>query len=390
MPDETRRLRRSLLLREAWRTVAARPGAAVLSAAATTLGIALLVLTVGLTATAERRVAAGFDALRATEVLLTPTGPDQRGPTTAELARAARISGVEAVGVLAQYAPADATVTGRPTHVSVDPASIDHGAVKALQLDVDRGSAFDPWLVETGLPAVLVGAELADRLGGVTVDGTSSISVGGVQHLVAGILSDSPRRPSLRDTVLVPHDPDGRDPATLEIVLRTQPGAAQQVADLAPLALGPTDPGSWTASAPPDPDTLRVGIESGVRNALLGVSAAVVVIAGLSIGNATFVSVLQRRREIGVRRAMGATAGHVRLQILTEAALVGGLGGIAGSSVGILALVVIANLQRASPVMPAFAVPAAAGAGILLGLLAGIFPARSASRLEPVEAMRAG
>lgn len=379
-----------LLLREAWLTVAAQPTRTLLTSAATALGIGILVLTLGLSATTEQQIAADFDALRATQVLAHPVAAEPPTPDRTILEQLAGLNGVEAAGVIATGQPVTITTATQngSAAVAADLVAATPGVFAAVEATPSTGGIFSGYHQETAAPVVVVGDRVARELGSVTVDGYASILIDGVPHVVAGVLSPSERMPTLSHAVLVPLNEDQPPAGSLTVVVRTAPGAAEVIAEQTPYVLAPEAPETWRASAPPDPDSLRRKIEGGLSQALFAVATAVLIVALLSIASSTYVSVLERRRQIGVRRALGATATHIRVQVLAEAALMGAIGGIAGTTLATIALVAISANQQWTPAMPAGVVPIAPVMGSMIGLLSGALPAHRASAISPVEAMR--
>jgi putative ABC transport system permease protein len=105
------------------------------------------------------------------------------------------------------------------------------------------------------------------------------------------------------------------------------------------------------------------------------------------VANIMVISVLERRSEIGLRRALGATKGHIRVQFLSEAILLALIGGALGVVAGTLATVVYAHTKGWSVVIPAEAWAGGLGAAVLIGALAGLWPALRAARLSPTQAL---
>lgn len=387
---DTPRLSPWLLLREAWLTVAAQPARTLLTSAATALGIGILVLTIGLSTTTERQIAADFDALRATQVLAHPVAADLPPPDRTSLQQLAGLNGVEAAGVIATGQPVTITtaIQNGPDAVAADLVAATPGVFAAVEATPSTGSLFSSYHQDAAAPVVVVGDRVARELGSVTVDGYASILIDGDPHVVAGVLDPPQRMPTLSHAVIVPLNQHQPPAGGLTVVVRTAPGAAQVIAEQTPYVLAPAAPKAWRASAPPDPDSLRRKIEGGLSQALFAVAAAVLIVALLSIASSTYVSVLERRRQIGIRRALGATATHIRLQVLSEAALMGAIGGIAGTTIATIALVATSASQQWTPAMPTGIVPIAPLIGSTVGLLSGILPAHRASAISPVEAMR--
>ena len=127
-----------------------------------------------------------------------------------------------------------------------------------------------------------------------------------------------------------------------------------------------------------------------VGGVLAGVAAISLMVGGIGIMNIMLVTVTERTREIGIRRAIGAQRSSIVTQFLIEAAMLCGLGGIIGILIGTLGCYVLGNLLFQMTIYPSPTVTAGAfGFSILLGLIFGSYPAVKASKLQPVEALRA-
>ena len=111
-------------------------------------------------------------------------------------------------------------------------------------------------------------------------------------------------------------------------------------------------------------------------------------VGGVGILNATLVSVLERRWEIGLRMALGATRSSVVTQTLVESAVIGGVGALVGSSLGMVAVAIVASRQGWPIILPDVAVLLGPPVGLFIGLLAGVYPAVRAASIEPAEALR--
>jgi putative ABC transport system permease protein len=154
-----------------------------------------------------------------------------------------------------------------------------------------------------------------------------------------------------------------------------------------------------TTVNPPDPSTVLVTEESGVLEAalltkgaynslFLGLGAVALLVGGVGIANVMVISVLERRSEIGLRRALGATRRHVAEQFLAEALLLSVLGGLAGTVIGAAATAIYATTQHWSVLIPPLALYGGVGAALAIGAIAGLYPAMRAARLSPTEALR--
>ena len=198
-------------------------------------------------------------------------------------------------------------------------------------------------------------------------------------------------RPELLGSVIIPegtarHDFGLAGPGT--VVVETKIGAAYLIADQARSALRPDDPRVLKVEVPQEPKRLRDEVQTDLNVMFLLLGGLSLVVGAIGIANITLVSVMERTGEIGLRRAIGATRGHIATQFLFESASMGVIGGILGASLGVLIVVGVSAYQVWTPVLdPAvpFLAPLIGG---VIGLLSGTYPALRAARLEPVEALR--
>ena len=243
-------------------------------------------------------------------------------------------------------------------------------------------------------PVAVLGPGAAASLG-ITGDGPpTSITIGGRPFTVLGVLDDITRQPDLLLSVMVPvrfaHGTWGEPEAGQEaqLVISTQPGAALQVAKEAATAVGFEAPANISVSSPPDPRSLRDSISGDLAALFYALAAICLLIGTVGIANTTLVAVMERSGEIGLRRALGATGRHIATQVVAESASLGILGGIIGTAMGLTAVITIALLRGWSPVIEPTLLLLAPIVGLLTGAIAGLYPARRATRIEPTEALR--
>lgn len=172
------------------------------------------------------------------------------------------------------------------------------------------------------------------------------------------------------------------------MIVETRLGAAKVVAQQLPLALRPDAPNRFRAIAPPDPQALRGSVTADLNALFMLLAAITLVIGGVSIANTTFVAVLERTSEIGLRRSLGARPRHIAAHFLAESAALGTLGGLVGTSLGVAVVVFVALAQEWTAVLQPWTVLPAPAAGTLVGVAAGLYPAIRAAKVEPVEALR--
>jgi putative ABC transport system permease protein len=407
------RLRAADLISEAFDSVTARPGRAVLTMLGTVLGTSAFVATLGLTTTASDQISATFTAEIATQVTVfssqapiarssEPSFPDG----AAERLRA--LHGVRGIGVSWATGPGGgqtaADVTTLPPSVragvpaaqfAITAATPDYLA--AIGTKISEGRIYGQFQQDAGLPICVLGAAVARALGVTDLNGDPAVFINGIPISVIGIIkSSSYQQESTLENIFVPTslairlwgDPQPNvNPGSMFIV--TTIGAASQVGAEVPYAISPQDPTLYHVTVPPNPDQ---GISVNINHSLTGLFYALAVISLLigaaGITNTTLVTVLERTKEIGLRRAFGARRSHIVAHFMTEAATLGLLGGVAGGALGAWMVVVVAISQRWTPVISPLTLLPAPLVGAAIGLLAGLYPALRASRIEPVEALR--
>ncbi|GAA4854355.1 ABC transporter permease [Kitasatospora terrestris] len=391
------------LLAEAVSGLLQRPARSALTALGTVLGVGAFVAVLGLTATASSQIDARFDALSATEVTVEDVGGGRPGATGLSFPadadrRIGQLNGVRAAGVYWPVDLADDTVRAAPvgprrTGEQVAVVAASAGAVAAAAPHFAQGRGFDQWHDSTARQVAVIGSGTAARLGITTLDTQPAVFIGGRPFAVIGIVDEVQRKADLLLSVTVPRGTaaklwgePGRERARMLIVTRL--GAARQVAAEAPLALDATHPEHFRPLPPPDPRALRGGVSSDLDQLFLLLAGICLVIGTAGIANTTLVAVLERVGEIGLRRALGARRRHITAQFLAESASLGLLGGLVGTSLGVLTVLGVAVGRNWTPVIDPVTVAAAPAIGLATGLLAGAYPAWRATRIQPAEALR--
>jgi macrolide transport system ATP-binding/permease protein len=394
------------LLREAAAGLMARPARVALTVLGTVIGVGALVATLGLSKTAGNQIVGRFSEVAATDVVITPVPGAVGGDAAREAipwdaeARLHRLKGVAAAGTLSDVDVRGSLVRSVPINDPLGQAEVQlpvraasPGLWRAVRARLAAGRLPDAGHSVRADRAAVLGANAARRLGITSVDRQPAIFIGDRLYQVSGVVASVERQPSLIGSVTIPDGTARREfglAAPSSVQVETDIGAVEVVARQAPKALHPMNPALLRVAAPPDPETLRAGVENDLNALFLLLGGVSLLVGALGIANVTLVSVLERVGEIGLRRALGAARRHIAAQFLVESAVMGLLGGIVGASLGTLVVVGVSASRTWTPVLDPWMPLAAPLAGALIGLLSGTYPSLRAAAIEPVEALRAG
>ncbi len=395
------------LFAEATFGIGARPGRLILTIMGTVLGIASVVVTIGLANTAAGQINKQFDAVAATQVVIEPATSSGGGQTRAKARipwdaaeRVSRLAGVESAGTLAEVDVRGAQVTSVPVNdpsqaarTSVPVRASSEGLLETLRGTVVTGRNFDSGHDARGDRVAVLGARAAEALGVHRVDRQPSIFIGEDSYTVIGIIDGVKRKTEVLDAVILPMGTARADfdlAAPAELQVRIAPGAGDVVAEQAPIALDPNSPDGFSVKAPPARSTVQQNVQADVDVIFLALGAVALLIGGVGIANVTLLSVMERVGEIGLRRALGATRRDIAAQFIVESAIIGLIGGLIGASLGVAVVVLVSALRSWVPILDLGVVGAAAVAGGLIGLAAGFYPALKAAAIEPITALRRG
>jgi len=313
-------------------------------------------------------------------------------------ARLRRLNGVVAAGTVSDVDVGNALVSSSPVkdplnqsafRLSVRASSPD--MFRAVRAIMGTGRLPDAGHSDRADRVAVLGPDAAQRLGIHGVERLPAISIGDQIYLVIGILRDTARRPELLGSVIIP---DGTARRYFGLagpgmaIVETRIGAAYLIAEQARLALRPDDPAALRVQVPQEPKRVRDEVQTDLNVMFLLLGGLSLIVGALGIANITLVGVMERTGEIGLRRAVGATRGHIAAQFLFESASMGLVGGIIGASIGVLIVVGVSAYQVWSPVLDPAVPLLAPVVGGAIGLVSGLYPASRAAHLEPAEAFR--
>ncbi|GAB2611555.1 ABC transporter permease [Paractinoplanes abujensis] len=368
-----------------------RPARAALSALGIAIGIATMIVVTGIPASSQAALLDELSAL-GTNTLQATAVPDQEPPT--------RIP-ESAVEMVRRIGPVTAVSAVANTHSLVRrndrmPASNGSGlTVLASRLDllptINARLQSGSWLNEATahFPAVVLGSIAAARLG-VAAPGPQVV-IGETRFTVVGILATTPLSPDVDRSVLVgweaARDVLGFDGHPTVLYVQSEEDQLEEVRGVLAETIYPERPGRVNVTRPSDALAAKRATESSFSVLFLALAAVALVVGGIGVANTMVVAVLERRSEIGLRRALGATRGHIRLQFLTESVVLATIGGLAGSGLGLAATIGYASWQHWPLVVPVEAAVAGAGGAVVIGVLAGLYPSVRAARLTPTQAL---
>ena len=368
---------------------------ASLSALGIAIGVAAIVAVLGLSASSQAGLLAEIDRL-GTNLLTVTTGQTLFGQT-AELPLAApgMIARIGPVTQVADTGSTSANVYRSPLIRAVNTNALQvqaatMGLLPVVGATVARGSYLNAATATE--PVCVLGAQAAQLLGIDRVYPGLRVWLGGMWFYVTGILTSATLAPEIDSSVLVGFAAaehylslDGH-PTTIYVRTVTSQTAAVQ-AVLAATA-HPESPNEVNVSQPSAALTARANAQGALNGLFLGLGAVSLLVGAVGVANIMIISVLERRSEIGLRRALGATKGNIRTQFLSEAILLALLGGAVGVSLGVLATAVYAHTKHWSTVIPTLAWAGGLGAAFAIGAIAGLLPAIRAARLSPTDALR--
>ncbi len=369
---------------------------AALSALGIAIGIGAMVAVVGISASAQANLLAEIDAL-GTNLLTASPGQTFEGtaeviPDTA-LSMIAHMPFVQSEVAVYQVATANVYRTSLVPSAETGGIAVDAAGDNLPQV-LGTSMAWGRFLhrLSDRYPEVVLGAEAANVLQITHPTGHVLVDIGGTWFSVIGVLKPAVLDSTLDSTVFISLPMSERVfqvlPNPSEIYVRANVNDVNHVANLLAPTTDPQDAGGVNVSRPSDALEARAAAKGQFTTLLLGLGAVALLVGAIGIANIMVISVLERRGEIGLRRALGATRAHISSQFLAESALLAALGALIGLALGAGATEVYAVSKNEPFVVPLYVLIAAPAGGLVIGIVAGLYPAGKAARLSPTEALR--
>jgi putative ABC transport system permease protein len=366
-----------------------------LTALGIAIGIAAMMAVLGISESSRADLLATLDRL-GTNLLTVSAGHSVFGESSSlpevatgmigRIAPVENVSGVEAVQ--ASVRRSDLIPAEETGGISV--LAADRSLVATLRGRLVSGRGLDA--ATEDYPTVVLGAVAARRLGIESVANSPLVYLGGRWFSVIGILETLPLSPEIDRAALIglpiARDLFGATGSPTTIYVRAADAAIDDVRAVLAATANPAKPEEVTVSRPSEVIAARAAAASSFTALFLGLGAVALLVGGLGIANVMLMAALERRSEIGLRRALGATRGHIVGQFLTEALLLAGTGGVLGVALGSAVSIGYANSQGWLVSLPIVGIVGGVGMAVIIGAVAGIYPAVRAARTPPTDALR--
>lgn len=393
MPGVSSRLRARDLIHDAWSSLISRQGRTWSLVAAVSVGVTLAVATLGISESAGAQVKDTFNVHANRDVSITWQGNALNAQTEGQRRsipdRLENLNGVTSAGVVVSYNGHRVQASTQRPAFDVNTFSVTPAVPKAGRMRVRWATGQEHKLSHQ---EVLVGSGLARQLEIGPLDAEPTLLLDGHTFTIAGVVAEAPRVPELLGGIAVSSQSpvlktfDSVNESTALILADT--GAAQVIAKRAPLVVNPYAPEGLIVDAPRDPTSLRAQVESDVQITLLALTGVALLASIAGLANAMVLSVMERRQEFGLRRAVGARPTHLLALVMGEATVIGALGGVVGLLGGLGTVLTVTLIRHWAPTFDLRLAPLAVLGGIVVGAVGGMIASTRATRIQPNEALR--
>jgi putative ABC transport system permease protein len=371
----------------------ATPARAVLSALGIAIGVAAMVAVLGISSSSQAHLNTRLSSLGTNLLSATVAPPSSGDPIPMPVNATARLARVPGVEVTSSVADLPELRVYRSSYSDPDrTGGLTVTAAELNLLDTVAGTVrTGVWLNQAtaSFPTTVLGATAAARLG-VSEPGTL-VWLGGRNTTVVGILDPVPLAPEIDVAALIGIPVAGAEYAfagnPTKLYQRVDDSAVDRVRTLIGPAVQPGTPSAIAVSRPSDALAAISAVDENMTGMLVGLGSIALLVGAIGVANTMVISVIERRREIGLRRALGATRRHIGLQFLTEALVLSAIGGIAGAGIGYLVTFGVAVASGWPPVVPIPVLAAGVASTLAVGAVAGLYPAIRAARTPPTAAL---
>jgi putative ABC transport system permease protein len=384
------------LVRIALRGIRSRRLRASLTAGGIAIGIAAMIAVLAISDASRASLLAVLDRLGTNMLTVSPgqsfLGEDTQLPddAVAMIRRVRPVQAASAATVL-QASVRRSDLISRSETGGLTVQAVDASILDTLGGSVRVGRFLDAALDQ--YPTVVLGSKAAERLGIADLDADIQVWIAGRWFTVVGILDELPLAPELDRAALIGRPAAetwlGADIAPSTVYVRTVPARVDEVRAVLGATANPENPEAVNVRRPSDAIVARAAAATAFTAMFLGLAVVALFVGALGIINVMLMAVLERRPEIGLRRALGATRGAIAGQFFGEALLIAGLGGLLGVAAGMLIGGIYASSQGWPVVVSPAALAIGVGAAAAVGAVAGLYPALRAARVPPTDALRA-